>query len=306
MAIYLFMKQLCASFMQFVRYLLTRIVHDRLTVTAGSLAYVTLLSLVPCLTVILTVFSSFPAFSDFSILIQDFVIEHFVPAAGQVVKEYLNQFTANAGRMTAVGLLALLVVAMLLISAIDRALNYIFRVESKRRRAISFSIYWMILTLGPILVGSSLTISTYLGSLTLIGSELATGALQRTLRLLPALMSMAAFVGLYLLVPNRKVIFMHALSGGVVATLLFEISKKGFALYLSYFPTYQVIYGALAAVPILFVWVYLSWCVVLLGAELTAALGEPWRGLQDEKQPAMITTDEVKEKQNDSVDSAGK
>ncbi|MBC7003251.1 virulence factor BrkB family protein [Photobacterium sp. BZF1] len=262
------------SAMAFTGYLHYRVGHDRLTVTAGSMAYVTLLSLVPLITVVLSALSSFPVFAGLGELLQNFVIENFVPAAGEVVKQYLNEFVANAGKMTAVGVGALFVVAMMLISSIDKSLNYIWRVHEKRRPVISFSIYWMVLTLGPILVGTSIAVSSYLGSLNLLGSDAVNGLLQRSLRWLPVLMSSSAFLGLYLLVPNTKVRFRHALVGAVIASILFELSKKGFALYITNFPSYQVIYGALAVVPILFVWVYLCWCIVLFGAEITASLGE--------------------------------
>lgn len=255
-------------------YLQRRISHDRLTVTAGSMAYVTLLSLVPLLTVVLSALSAFPVFAGLGELLQNFVIENFVPAAGEVVKQYLNEFVANAGKMTAVGVAALFVVALMLISSIDKSLNYIFRAHAKRRLVISFSIYWMVLTLGPILVGSSIAVSSYLGSLNLLNSEAVHGLFQQTLRGLPVIMSSSAFLGLYLLVPNIKVRFHHALTGAIIASMLFELSKKGFALYISNFPSYQVIYGALAVIPILFVWVYLCWCIVLLGAEITASLRE--------------------------------
>ncbi|MBY5948614.1 virulence factor BrkB family protein [Photobacterium rosenbergii] len=262
------------SAMAFTGYLHHRVGHDRLTVTAGSMAYVTLLSLVPLITVVLSALSSFPVFAGLGELLQNFVIENFVPAAGEVVKQYLNEFVANAGKMTAVGVGALFVVAMMLISSIDKSLNYIWRVHEKRRPVISFSIYWMVLTLGPILVGTSIAVSSYLGSLNLLGSDAVNGLLQRSLRWLPVVMSSSAFLGLYLLVPNTKVRFRHALVGAVIASILFELSKKGFALYITNFPSYQVIYGALAVVPILFVWVYLCWCIVLFGAEITASLGE--------------------------------
>nr|WP_086938373.1 virulence factor BrkB family protein [Thaumasiovibrio occultus] len=280
-----------ASFYRFLRHILQRIQHDRLTVTAGSMAYGTLLSLVPLLTVVLTTLSASPVFNESAQLLQNFVIDNFVPTAGNVVKEYLNQFVANAGKMTAVGLGALFVVAMMLISNIDRALNYIFRAKRKRRVAISFSVYWMILTLGPILIGSSLAISSYLGSLNLMGSELANGAYQRALGFLPMLMTMVAFMGLYSLVPRRKIYWRHAAIGALSAAILFELSKKGFALYLANFPSYQVIYGALAAIPILFVWVYLSWCIVLVGAEITATL-EEMRPEKTDKQVAVVAADD--------------
>ncbi len=278
-------------------YLQHRAIHDRLTVTAGSMAYVTLLSLVPLITVVLSALSSFPVFAGFGELLQNFVIENFVPAAGEVVKKYLNEFVANAGKMTAVGVGALFVVAMMLISSIDKALNYIWRVHEKRRPVISFSIYWMVLTLGPILVGSSIAVSSYLGSLNLLNSDAVNGLFQQGLRGLPVIMSSSAFLGLYLLVPNTKVRFRHAVIGAVIASILFELSKKGFALYITNFPSYQVIYGALAVIPIIFVWVYLCWCIVLIGAEITASLGERehWHPDAKSRQASVPTVEELEQ-----------
>ncbi|QIA64511.1 virulence factor BrkB family protein [Vibrio astriarenae] len=259
---------------QFFNYLKNRMSHDRVNVNAGYLAYITLLSIVPMLTVLLSILSSFAIFSGAGEAIQDFVITHFVPAAGQAVKEALAEFVANTGKMTAVGGAALFVAAMMLISNIDKNLNYIWRVKKKRRAIISFSMYWMILTLGPILVGASLAATSYITSLTILSHEVASGAYNLLLRWLPFILSTSAFVVLYLVVPNKKVRVHHAVIGGMLAALLFELSKKAFAAYITQFPSYQLIYGALAAIPILFVWVYLCWMIVLLGAEVTAALGE--------------------------------
>ncbi|MEF1284564.1 virulence factor BrkB family protein [Vibrio sp. M250220] len=258
----------------FVRYLLTRMGHDRVNVNAGYLAYITLLSIVPMLTVLLSVLSSFAIFENAGDAMQDFVITHFVPAAGDAVKGALLEFVANTGKMSAVGGVFLFVAALMLISNIDKNLNYIWRVKQKRRAVFSFSMYWMVLTLGPILVGASIAATSYVTSLKIIESEAISGIYDLLLRWLPFLLSFFAFVGLYLLVPNKKVRISHAMVGAIVAALLFEASKKGFAAYITQFPSYQLIYGALAAIPILFVWVYLCWLIVLVGAEVTAALGE--------------------------------
>ncbi|WP_394249594.1 virulence factor BrkB family protein [Vibrio profundi] len=258
----------------FFRYLLTRMKHDRVNVNAGYLAYITLLSIVPMLTVLLSVLSSFSVFSDVGEVLQGFIINNFVPAAGDAVHNALLEFVANTGKMTAVGSVFLFVAALMLISNIDKNLNYIWRVTQKRRAVFSFSMYWMVLTLGPILIGASIAATSYLTSLKLLESEAISGAFNLLLRWLPFILSLCAFVGLYLLVPNKKVYVKHAVIGALVAALLFELSKKGFAAYITQFPSYQLIYGALAAIPILFVWVYLCWLIVLIGAEVTAALGE--------------------------------
>ncbi len=267
-------KQIIDTGAVFSRYLWHRVIHDRIQVNAGYLAYISLLSFVPMVAVLLSVLSAFSAFNDAGEVIQTFVITHFLPAAGEAVNQALHDFVSNTSKMTALGGLFLFVVALTLISNIDKMLNYIWRVDQKRRWVFSFSMYWMVLTLGPLLVGASLAVTSYITSLNLVSNETFHGFSQWVLRRLPFLLSFAAFTGLYVLVPNKKVKLGHALSGALVAALLFEISKAGFAAYITHFPSYQLIYGALAAIPILFIWVYFSWLIVLLGAEVTAALGE--------------------------------
>jgi membrane protein len=276
-------KNAITGSIQFSRYLLTRMTHDRVNVNAGYLAYITLLSIVPMLTVLLSTLSSFSVFSDVGLVIQNFIITNFVPASGDAVNGALLEFVANTGKMTAVGSVFLFIAALMLISNIDKNLNYIWRVTEKRRAVLSFSMYWMVLTLGPILVGASIAVTSYVTSLSLLQHDIVSDAFNTVIRKLPLIISFLAFFGLYLLVPNKKVHFSHAAVGSLVAALLFELSKKGFAAYITQFPSYQLIYGALAAIPILFVWVYLCWLIVLVGAEVTAALGEheQWSGSQE-------------------------
>ncbi|EPE2650171.1 virulence factor BrkB family protein [Vibrio fluvialis] len=291
----------------FGRYLLVRMGHDRVNVNAGYLAYITLLSIVPMLTVLLSILSSFSIFENVGDVVQDYVITHFVPAAGDVVRNALTEFVTNTGKMTAVGGMFLFVAALTLISNIDKNLNYIWRVRKKRRMVFSFSMYWMILTLGPILVGASIAVTSYITSLKLLDSEALTGAFNFFLRRLPLLLSFSAFAGLYLLVPNKKIHFLHAIAGAFVAAILFELSKKAFAAYITQFPSYQLIYGALAAIPILFVWVYLCWLIVLIGAEVTAALGEReyWSDDPDVVHSLPQTQHKQEGNQSDSLDSTG-
>jgi membrane protein len=262
-------------------FLKQRIIHDRLTVSAGYMAYITLLSLVPLVTVLLSVLSQFPIFSGAGETVQEFVIQNFVPAASDAVEGSLKEFISNTGKMTAVGSGFLFVASVMLISAIDRSLNYIWRVKKKRRPMYSFSLYWMILTLGPLLVGASLAATSYVTSLNIMDDEIVSSFYRTLLGWLPIILSFSAFLGLYLLVPNKKIRVRHALVGAMSAGCLFEVSKVGFAQYITQFPSYEVIYGALAAVPILFVWIYLCWIIVLIGAEITASLGESDQWLID-------------------------
>lgn len=261
-------------FFSFVHYLRKRVNQAQLQVVAGYLSYVSLMSLVPLMVVALSVATAFPIFADIHQGVQQFVYNNFVPTASDVVQQYLSTFVANASKMSAVALSFLFVAALLLISVIDKTFNSIWQVNKKRRVITSFSMYWMILTLGPILVGASIAITSYLVSLVSLGADNNAGITNLFFRLLPLLSSMAAFVLLYMLVPNKTVPFKYAISGAFFAAVFFELAKKIFAIYLTEFPTYQAIYGALAIVPILFLWVYLAWLIVLGGAVITVSLQE--------------------------------
>lgn len=258
--------------LRFVRLYAQRCQQDQIGMIGGYLAYISLLSLVPLVAVMFSMLKAFPMFSEFRQSIEAFVYANVIPSRGEEIQAYVSQFIGNTGGMTAVGVLALVGVALLLIHNIDKTLNKIWRVQRRPRPIISFSIYWMILTLGPILFGSSIAVTSYLVSLTRFADDYTPGFSTVLLGLVPYLMSLVAFFILYLLVPNIKVRARHAFWGALLATLLFELSKRGFALYVTHFPAYDTLYGALALVPILFVWVYLCWLVVLLGAELTALL----------------------------------
>ena len=274
-------------------YVFQRMQHDRLKMVAGHLAYVTLLSIVPLIAVIFSVLSAFPVFESIKDQIEQYVYSNFIPAAGDVIQQNLTEFVDNASQASAVGIVALIFFALLLISNIDKVLNQIWRSPNKRPLVISFSIYWMVITLGPLFLGASLAISSYVISLGGIEQGVFSELMAFVLRWLPLFFSVLAFLMMYLLVPNMRVRFIDALIGAVVAAILFELSKKGFALYISNFPSYQAIYGALAAIPILFVWVYLSWIVVLIGAELTASLPEFYaeKNILSVEKPVEITVE---------------
>ncbi len=258
-----------------------RIDQDNMTTLAGNLAYVSLLSLVPFIAVVFALFAAFPMFSDVSVQLRHFIFSNFIPATGDIIQRYIEQFVANSSKMTVVGACGLVVTALLLMYAVDSALNTIWRSKRTRPKIYSFAVYWMILTLGPLLAGASLVISSYLLSL-----RWATGfnsMIDEVLRIFPLLLSWLSFWLLYSIVPTTRVPVRDALIGSLVAALLFELGKKGFALYITMFPSYQLIYGVLAVIPILFVWVYWTWCIVLLGAEITVTLGD-YRKLRSELQ----------------------
>ena len=262
------LKTTCA----YLRYLFGRFKEDRIIFHSGYLSYVTLLSLVPLFAVIFSVFSLFPAFQEWRGEVEVFVFNNFVPTLGEAIRGHFVKFVENASKMTPVGIAVLVVVALLLISSIDHTLNHIWRVHKNRRLAVSFSIYVVVLTLGPVLIGISLVMSSYLLSLSGFGENDLQAVRKIFLSSLPYLASFLSFLLLYLLVPNTRVHFRSALSGALIAAILFEFSKYAFALYFTHFPVYQAIYGVLAIIPLLFIWVFVSWVVILVGAQVAASL----------------------------------
>ncbi len=276
----------------FLRHFVKRCFDDRINVTAGHLTYVSLLSLVPLLAVIFAMFAAFPVFAELRQQVQELLLANLIPTSSDAITNYLERFVANANQMTAVGAVFLFVVALLLMSAIDKSMNTIWRVHHRRRMIISLAIYWMILTLGPVLVGVSIAVSSYLLSPDTFGDGYLGGFQSTLLRILPIASTFIAFLLLYVTVPNRVVKVRHAVWGALLAASLFELAKNGFQIYLQYFPSYQLIYGALATVPITIVWIYLSWNIILLGAELAASLEEY---LQEPTEP--VPTEEIEPEQ---------
>jgi membrane protein len=254
------------------RLFISHCAQDKITVSAGHLAYVSLLSLVPFIMVFFTILSAFPAFAEARSDLESVIFGNLLPQASEQLQQYMAKFIGNASGMGAVGIASLVVVALLLISNIDKTLNLIWQAKSERPMIFTFAIYWMVLTLGPLLIGSSVLVSSYLVSLATYADEYTPGLATILLKTVPFLASISAFFLVYMLVPNKRIKPQYAMTGAFFAAVLFELSKKAFAFYITSFPSYQLIYGALAVIPILFLWVYLSWIVVLLGAELTHVL----------------------------------
>ncbi len=246
-------------------------VHDRIIMSAGSLAFQTLLSLVPLMSVSLSILKVFPLFASLKQHIGDFLFQNFAPAQGAMLKQYLWEFIDKTSSLSTVGGLFLILIALFLISTIDQTLNDIWEVQTPRRKLQGFTLYWTVLTLGPVFIGTSIVASSYVWYSVLSGAELIEIKM-RLLSFVPFFNTAIAFFLLYMLVPNRKVRFIHAIAGGVLAAVLFELAKKWFAFYVSSFATFQHIYGALSVVPMLFFWIYLEWIVVLTGAEFVFSL----------------------------------
>ncbi|WP_290636032.1 virulence factor BrkB family protein [Aquisalimonas sp.] len=257
----------------FLRHVADRFVQDGCLNSAGTLAYTTLLSIVPLFAVVFSVMTAFPVFEEFSGRMQDWLFQNLVPASGAVVQDYIQQFASRAAGLTAAGLVGITVAAILMMAAIDKAMNRIWRVGKRRPPVQSFMVYWTVITVGPFLVASSLVLSSYLIALAEFTDVADGGSLQqRLLAITPFVGVVLAFTFLYAAVPNRRVPVWHAVTGAVVAAALFEVAKYGFAAFVTTMPTYEAIYGTLAALPIFLIWIYVCWVVVLLGAEFTQAL----------------------------------
>ena len=240
---------------------------------AAALTFATLLSLVPLLAVSFIVLKAFPVFQGVGEAIQTFVINNFVAESAQAVQIHFQQFTTQVNRLSAPGLLFLLVVAVLMIFNIEQSFNVIWRVKKSRHGVQAFLMYWAVLTLLPVLIGVGLALSSYVLALPLFAENALDAELKQPLMTYtPIILTFIAFTLLYITVPNCKVKLRYAIVGGLVATALFELAKFGFGMYIRYFPTYKLLYGALAAFPIFLVWMYLSWMVILFGAVVAHTL----------------------------------
>jgi membrane protein len=247
----------------------------RLGVSASSLTFTTVLALVPLFTVGLAVFSAFPVFGKFQDTIQHWLVDSLVPESiSRQVLGYLTQFSRKASRLGSVGLVAVLFSAIALMVTIERTLGQIWRVEHPRPLQQRLILYWSAITLGPLLLGASVAITSYVTTASRGVVDVLPGGLRWLLDSFEFVLLVLCVSGLYLYVPNARVRWRHAFTAGLMATLGLELGKKVLASYLVEMPTYSAIYGAFAAVPILLVWVYVAWLIVLLGAVVAASLPE--------------------------------
>lgn len=245
--------------------------EDRLGLTASSLTFTTTIALVPFITVALAVFTAFPMFAKFQDVLQKWLVESLVPdnIARQVLG-YLNQFAGKASKLGVAGVAVLFGTALALTFTIDRTLNNIWRVRKPRPFAQRVLIYWAAITLGPLLLGVSLSLTSYAVSASkgFVGGM--PGGMALLLNTLQYLLVAAGMAAMFRYVPNTHVRWGHAWMGGLFVSTGMELAKRVLALYLSKVPTYSVVYGAFATVPILLIWIYVAWVIVLLGAALTA------------------------------------
>ena len=265
------------DFVNFIRFIVIRFREDRCVQIAASLTFTTLLSIVPLITIALTMFSAFPVFDDFSNEIKTFLLENLMPdKAGSVITRYMEQFAESATRLTAVGVVFLTVTAMLMMLTIDQAFNVIWRVSRPRPLIKRLVVHWAVLTLSPLLIGGSLSLTSWLVGLSMGYAKHIPVFGIGTLKILPVMLTTLAFAMLFQLVPNRYVPRAHAWIGAIVASVVFESMNRVFGYFISHFASYKLVYGAFASVPIFLLWIYLSWLTILVGAVISASLSY-WR-----------------------------
>ena len=271
-------RRLAFDLAHFTAFLARRFEQDRCFQVAGSLTYSSLLAIVPLLMVVIAVLAQLPAVSLRASLggLESFIAQNFLPdTATRILTVYFNQFAQNAARLTLVSAVILAVTALSMLGTVDRALNAIWRVARHRRLWVSLVAYVAVLLAVPVLVGISVTVTSY----TVVVAMFARVLPQQQpvlLEWLPLAVSAIAFTLLYKLIPNRRVNWGAAITGGVIAAILFEVGKELFALYVRLMPTWGLVYGTFATVPLFMLWIYVSWLVILFGAEITAGLAF-WR-----------------------------
>ncbi len=256
----------------FARFLWHRFLDDRLFEAAGALAYTTVFALVPLAIVVFGVLSAFPMFDRWSEALSDYVFSNFVPSAARAAEGYLRQFSASVGQLTAAGFIALVASLLITLNSIEQIFNRIWRVASARPRLTRFLVYWTVLTLGAMLAAASLAVSAKVFALPLFGTVEGRWLADLALSLAPVLIEFACVMLVYRVVPHHIVKWRHAVPGALLAVVMLELVKWGMSLYLGSFQSYQKLYGTVAFVPILLLWIYLGWVSVLLGASLASSI----------------------------------
>jgi membrane protein len=262
------------AFVSFLSRLRRRLTGVEVGRTAASLAFTTLLGLVPLFTVAFAYVSRFPLFARSQDALEAFLLRFFLPGSGAVVRRYLTEFVAKSGELKGVSTLFVVITAVLLVWQVDREINTIWGTREPRSFARRIFVYALALTAGPALIGAAVYFINWLIEQSIAATPLGAEALSLLVQPVALFVDTAVFTLVYAFVPARTVPFRLALVGGLLAAVAFETAKHGFRFYITQVPTYQVIYGALATLPLFLIWIYLSWVIVLVGAAITATLAE--------------------------------
>jgi len=270
------MKRHALGFLHFISRVGRRFVHDRCIQRASALAYASLLAFVPLIALGVSVFASFDAFNAVADRVRDMLLSNLLPTSHDVVERYIASITSRTTALSIFGIIGLLVTATALLNTVEEAFNHIWRISRTRPLFSKFITFWATLTLAPIFIGASISITSYFAALPILKQVTAQAAtLRQTPFLFPWLMSSAALTTMYMVLPNTRVPFRFAAAGGLIAGALFEFSKNAFAFYVTHLAHYEKLYGALGALPIFLIWLYVVWVVVLAGSEIVFCLQHP-------------------------------
>lgn len=265
----------------FLIFLVRRAKNDTIFRVSSSLSYTSLIAIVPLFVIGLAIFSAFPGFTTIKGQFQDFILKNFVPDIGQEISQYFVSFLNASAQVTTIGVVGLAVTSIMLLSTIENSFNFIFKVYKPRNIKTKITLYWTVITLGPILLGAAFSLRSYLFTLQSLMPE-GIGKSMYFSQMIPSLITMLVLVMVYVLVPNKKVKISNAFVGAFIAVLLFGVLRKSFGILVIENATYKTLYGALAALPVFLIWMYLAWSVVIFGAVVTAAL-EEYQAIEDEK-----------------------
>lgn len=258
----------------FAKYLYIRTDEAMVLRVASSLSYTSLIAVVPVIAVVLAVFAEFSIFDDVRSQVQDFVFQYFVPNIGDNIQQYFRKFVNATTKLKTVGLIGIAVTALLLLNTVESSFNFIFAVRKKRKILTRFALYALIITICPLLLGMAFSLRGFLLTFKYFHPEEILGYEFFVSTVLPNLFIFAVFMLAYRLVPYRKIRFSSSLYGAISAFLMILILREGFGWFLKMNVTYSTLYGALAAVPLMLIWMYSWWAVVLFGAVITATIEE--------------------------------
>ncbi len=253
--------------------------------SAASLTYLTLFAIVPLMTVTYAMFSIIPAFQALGGQFQSMIFANILPSNEHIVIKYIQDFSQQARKLTAFGVVFLMASAYFMLKNIEQHFNAIWNVPRGRRGVSNFLLYWAVLSLGPLLLGLALVMNTYLLSLKIfVGNYDSFDVVSQLFKWLPWLFTSAAFTLLFVAVPNCKVRVSHAALGGLLTTLAFQLCKLGFGWMVTH-SSLKFIYGAFAVVPLFLLWINLSWMLVLGGAVFVRSISLYQVGLKDRRYP---------------------
>lgn len=273
--IFPFLKPITQSaWFTFAAFLVQNFEDDRCREKAASLTYTTMLAIVPIITVIVVSLSSIPALADVKSQIQSLIYKNLLPQTGFQVSQYINEFAEKSSNLTAIGVLILFATTWMMIVKIEDAFNRVWHVEEVRGALQSLPRYWVLMTLGPMVLGIVFAASSTITSVSFLNQQVAGYAIdwEVWLQIVTFLATIAGFAAMYWFIPNVDVPVKNTLIAGVVIALLFDLVKKFFGMVMANFTSYELIYGAFAALPILLLWIFFSWCIILAGVELSYAL----------------------------------